>query len=324
MPNQENPQLITTLPLTAEAREDLLAGLVAEELPHYGELFVPGNSFYVHGTPQARANHMAKSLCTWLGIKPGYIGLKLESAPPTSTQGQRHTIFLESHVLRDEFLLGATLAHALVRYILEERKQIHLLDPMDQLSLVATGTVVFGLGVVVANGLNPSKFHQKDTNNLLGNLPVSEYGAMLHGFLWQRGVPEHSYMNSLTPWVTKVLGAPKPTHPILAIKHQTHELRSKRYQKFGLLWIAALSLGIGAFLLVQRVRPQTGEARSLQEKIMLLQELKQVCNNSVDYTTHYSDLSDIQVVRRINAEAARCKSLQNQLHEAERSYEKTQ
>lgn len=321
--SNDSPQLITSLPLTAEAREDLLDQLFAEDMPHHGELFVPGNSFYIHGTSHTQAQHMVKNLCSWLGIKPGYIGLEYESQPSSTTQGQRHSIFLESRVVKDEFLLGAALAHALVRYLLEERKQIHLLDPSEQLSLVATGTIVFGLGIVTANGLYPGKTHSKDHRELLGTIPLSEYMAMLHGFLWQRAIPEHAYANSLAPWTAQSLNVPKAKKPILIVQQQYHLDRQKRYERIGLIWIILLVVGLGSFVLFQRVKPLSSEAKKLQEQIVLLQQLKRTCNNSVSYTKQYADMSDIQTIRSINAEELRCKSLENQLLSAQQTYEQT-
>jgi hypothetical protein len=324
MPDSDSPQLITTLPLTAEAREELLEKLFAQELPHHGELFVPGNSFYIHGTSHVQAAHMLKSLCHWLGIKPGYIGLEFESNPTVVSQGQRHSIFLESRVVKNELLLGAMLAHALVRFLLEERKQIHLLDANEQLSLVATGTIVFGLGIVTANALQPGLSHKQDHKNLLGSVPVSEYGAMLHGFLWQRAVPEHAYLNSLAPWTARLLGVKKAKKPILAIKQQYHTELQKRYQLVGLVWVALLSIGIGSFTLLQRVKPLSPRAQELQEQIVQLQVLREKCAVSVAYNKQYADMYDIQTERRINAEEMRCQSIQNELTNAEQSYAASQ
>lgn len=324
MPDSDSPQLITTLPLTAEAREELLEKLFAQELPHYGELFVPGNSFYIHGTSHAQAVHMLKSLCHWLGIKPGYIGLEFESRPAVNTQGQRHSIFLESRVVKNELLLGATLAHALVRYSLEERKQIHLIEANEQLSLVSTGSVVFGLGIVTANALQPGLSHKQDHKNLLGSVPVGEYVAMLHGFLWQHAVPEHAYASSLAPWAAKLLGVKKPKKPILAIKQQYHTELQKRFQRVGLAWIALLSIGIGGFMLLQRVKPLSPRAKELQEQITQLQKQREQCAVSVAYNKQYADMYDIQTERRINAEEMRCRSIQNELTSAEQSYADSQ
>lgn len=320
MPNDTpTSPLITSLPLTAEAREDLLEQLFASELPHHGEIFVPGSSFYVHGTTHAQAKHMLKALCTWLGIKPGYIGIEFESMPSTAAQGQRHTIFLESNVVKDELLLGAVLAHALVRYLLEERKQVHLFDPNEQLSLVATGTVVFGLGIVILNALRPSRKYTKYRHELLGTLPLHEYGAMVHGFLWQRAVPQHAFMQNLTPWSAQILQVPKSKKPIPIIRQQYHFQQQKRYEIIGLVWLLFLVICIGGFVIFQRVKPDSQEIKDLKERVALLQGLKQKCSDTLNYTKLYADMTDILTVRSVNTEELRCKSLSNELLSAEQA-----
>lgn len=313
--------LITTLPLTAEAREKFLAELFQDELPHMGELFVPGNSFYIHGSSHARALHMLGNLCEWLGIKPGYIGVEFESHPEADLPGHRHTIFIESSVARNEMLLGATLAHALTRYLFEERKQIRVADTYEQLSVLATATIVFGLGVVVANGLEPGQRYTAVRGELLGDVPPREYGAMLLGFLWQRAIPEHAYINSLAPWTSKLLGVTPSKRPINAVRQLVHAQRQKKYQTIGLWWVSFIVLMIVVYLVAHMRGLHNPQAAQLKEKVRLHEKLVSTCKSSLAYTTQYSDLSDIQTQRAVNAEELRCKSLENQLESAQNAYE---
>lgn len=321
MATAETPSLITSLPLTAEAREKFLMKIFHGELPHQGELFVPGNSFYIHGSSHAKASHMVHKLCEWLGIKPGYIGLKFESQPEASSPGHHHTIFIETRVVHNEMLLGAVLAHALTRYLLEERKQVHMTDAFEQLSITATATIVFGLGIVVANGLQPGRVYARDRDELLGDLPKGEYGAMLHGFLWQRAIPTHAYINSLAPWTSELLGVERGKRPVLAVRQLFHTERQRKYQTIGLWWSGLIVITIAGFVATQALGLDNRHARELHEKVRLYEQLVISCNNSLAYTKQYSDLSDIQTQRAVNAEELRCTSLENRLKNAQTAYE---
>lgn len=318
-------QLITGLPLTAEARESMLERLFRDDIPHTGELFIPGHQFYIQGTPQIQARHILKTLCHWLGIKPGYIGLQFETQPDNEAPGHRHTIFLERYVMHDELLLGATIAHALTRYLLEQRKHIYLHDSGEQQSLIATGTIVFGLGLIVINGLDSNtKQAQKNRHELLGALPQREYAAMLLCFLHQRSIATRSYQNHLAPSAAVLLGAPKPKKPIPIMHERYHLRQQKRFEKIGIAWLLLLSIGLGVFIVLQGADAHDDDRRKLETEVTTLKKQKKECDRSVAYSKQYTDTSDLQTVRNNNAAALRCESLGNQLRSAETELTKLQ
>lgn len=306
--------LITSLPLTAEAREQLLTELFADKLPHIGELFVPGNGFYVNGNPEQQAKHMVQDLCEWLGVKPGYIGLEFESeVKQQPTKIHIHTIYVDIETANNELLLGAMLAHALVRYVIEEKMQIFLKNTDDQHSLLATGTIVFGLGVVTANGLIPSKKYSDKIKEILGPLPKSEYGAMLYGYIWQHNIPEQNYENCLAPWTATMIGISKSKNPTQLVKRQYLNDLHMRYQTIGISWVVIVGVIVGGFLVLNRVSPPNKQVMSLQQQMRQLQFDKQSCEDQVAYDRLYTDTTDLQAQRAINAQKQRCTSLDNQL-----------
>ena len=308
--------LVTSMPLTAEARESWLHDMFSELLPHYGELLVPRDSFYDGPSSHKRAQHVLKNLCAWLGIKPGYVGLIFESDPEEDSGG-RYNIYLESAVVRDDFLLGATLAMALTRYLLEEKKQIHL--PADeQRLLIGTASILFGLGLVIANGLH----HEDHDAQLLGSLSASQYAAMLHGFFRQRRIAMRMYQAYLPPWTAQLLDVPKPARLGRIAAEAYHRQRHGRYQTIGVIWIIILVLGLGGYVLFQRAQSESPETRQKHEQLELLQYVHNECVKTYEYNRRFVDTSDLQAERNMNAEAARCQSIGNELKNAQFEYQK--
>lgn len=318
--------LITEVPLTAEAREQLIIQLFADELPHTGEVFVPDDTFYVSGvTSHQVARHMVRQLCQWLGIKPGYIGLEFESGGGDRVDGSRYTIYLESAVLRDEFVLGGFLALVLTRYLLEERKQIRLPAHDQQASLLASASIVFGLGLVVSNGLRPSyklvNRFQRSRTSLLKGFPLANYEHMTLNFLRKYQVDHISYSHSLTPWAAKRMGVHAGKRLSHAVKAAQHKNRVASWKLAGVIWIGVVAFGIGGFVVLQHTKPLPAEAAAAKQTMALYQQLARACNDRVAYDQQYSDSGDIQAIRALNAEKQRCQSLQNQYEAAKQKYQ---
>lgn len=313
-PNKTDTPIITSVPLTAEAREGWLHEQFAEQIGHYGELFIPRDSFYQGKTPPQKANHMLQALCTWLSIKPGYIGLQLEGSHDAK-KSKHYEIFVDTQSQHNEFLLAATLAIALTRYWLEEKKQIHL--PADeQRALIATASVTFGLGIIIANGMR----HDEDASRLLGSIPPSEYAAMLHGYIHQKRLPNAYYHAYLAPWAADLLHIKKPRRPSHAVAWAYANERHERYQLLGLGWVLIIGFSIGIFVFAQRALPQSKNVREAYEQMTTAKSLYDTCRSSHEYNKQYTDAVDIQTERTLNAEAARCQSLKNQYEAATAHY----
>lgn len=314
---------ITEIPVTAEARETLLRELFYDELPHPGELFVPTDSFYANGLPQARAQAMLRQLCAWLGIKPGYVGLVFESTAEDHPDGTRYTIYVEQAVLHDEFVLGGFLAHSLTRYLLEERKAVRLPTPDLQTALLASATIVFGLGIVVLNGVDPvygwiQTWRRK--NMLLKGFRTPTYAFMLRNFLRAHQIVSRRYAASLTPWAAARMGqsqSPKPIHAVALARQHTKLMNLKTV---GLVWLTVLILGLGVFVSLQRANYGSVEQQEALQEVTRLDQIKQLCYDALVYDRRYADLSDLQAERALNADAARCRSLDNEFKAAERRY----
>lgn len=327
MTKQDVP-IISQIPLTAEAREAMLHGLFGEDLPHYGELFIPDNAFYANSSGPKQAKHMLLALCHWLGIKPGYIGLEFELDNQSVPDGQRYTIYIESGVLWDEFLLGASLAHALTRYLIEERKQVFL-PSADRMALLATGSVVFGLELIVMNGLSPAygwletlKYRLHKTPFQVGDFGrffEANYDFLSHGFIKAHGINTALFQRTLTPWASKRLGIPNSPKPTHAVSEARHKILVNNVKFVGIAWVALLVIAVGSFALINRVHPQSAKTTAAQERANLLSRLTQECNDTLAYQRQYADLTDIQTVRNLNSVSLRCQSINNQYQAAQSS-----
>lgn len=316
---------LTKVPLTAEAREKLLEELFADELPHPGELFIPDDSFYNANTGHKQAEHMMKLLCRWLGIKPGYIGLEFEFSKNTTVDGRRYTIYIELSTLKDEFVLGGFLAHALTCYLVEQRKQIHLPDTDQHAALLASASIMFGLAIVVMNGLDPSyNLLQRLKHNIssLRGFPLSNYIQMSLSFFRRHQINQNTFHFSLAPWTEKRLGLKKFRRPSRAVHDVRHKIKVANSKLLGLGWLALLILCLGSFVIFQRIKPMSAKLKTAEQNVSLLNNLTRLCKDAVAYDRQYADTSDIQTVRALNAESLRCQSLENRYNAAEQHYQK--
>ncbi|HSX46796.1 MAG TPA: hypothetical protein VLF87_02295 [Patescibacteria group bacterium] len=314
--------LITDVPVAAEAREALLERLFASQLPHNGELFVPGDDFYGHQSPREQAGHMLVQLCTWLGIKPGYIALEIENSD-RDVPASRYRIYIDQSSLINEFVLAAVLAHALCRYLLEERKQIRLPLPDQQAALLTTATVLFGLGLVISNGMVPGhawlpngRVKKSTLTTLLPDIPTEQYTHLLKGFLRRYDIPLSVYAFALAPWTAHRLKVPLPHHTTKVVAAAKHRVLMERMKLAGVAWLLFVSLGIGSFVLFQRAKPFSPQFKAANDQVSLLAQLIQTCESQVAYDRQYTDTSDIQSQRVVQAEDNRCQSLHNQYDSA--------
>ncbi len=320
--------MITEAPLTAEAREALLYDIFTDHLPHLGELFLPTDGFYGNLQGPKQAQHMLGCLCRWLAVKPGYIGLEFEPSDGETPDGRRYTIRIESDALSDEFVLGATLAYALTKYLVERHKQI-LLPAADQVTMLATASNVFGLGLVISNGLSPkykwadSWRHTQDQHapRLIGNYPETSYSYLLLAFIKKHRMSPLQFRGHLTPWTAKRLGMALPRHSSAAVTEIRHKIRVANIKMLGIAWLSIMICGISVFIIMARSKPVSAKITQAQDQVTFLATLKQQCKQSLNYDRQYADHTDIQVVRTLNAESLRCESLSNQQAAAEQTYQ---
>ncbi len=321
---QHPTSLITEAPLTAEAREALLHELFGEELPHIGEIFIPDDDFYGNERGAKQAQHMLRLLCLWLGVKPGYVGLAHKSINNTVPDGQRYTIYVNPETLGDEFVLGAFLAVALSGYLLKERKQIRLPE-RDQTALLATASIMFGLGLVIANGWAPEyswvQRLRKPTANMPIAYPIGSYSSLFRAYIKKHRLSPLTFERYITPWAARRLDVTMPRRASVTVTETRHKIGLNNVKLAGAGWLIIMVIGLSGFVLAVRVRPVPAKVTDAQEQIDLLTNLSQQCQQKVNYDRQYADLADIQTVRTLNAESLRCESLNNQEKAAERVYQ---
>jgi hypothetical protein len=315
------PDLITNLPLTAEARQQAIMTMFDDFLPRLGELFLPDDLFYTAGARRQTANNMLQKLCTWLGIKPGYIGLVFESDGETH-DGSRYSLYVEREILADEFRLGAFLAYGLTQFLLEERKRVHLPDKNTQAALMANASVAFGLGLVILNGLAPRyswlqgrHIHQR--HRLIKSFPVANYAQLVHSYTAQKHIPAQAYDFCLAPWAATSLGLHTPkrsTHMVRATRHRMH---TNNLKLIGLGWLGVMFIMIATFAYVQRPHKFSVAAQAANMQANSVAAQLTTCLSDLSYQRQYTDPSDIHSERALAAKQTECSGLQNQLHTAQ-------
>lgn len=310
-------------PLTSEARDAMLDNMLANVVPHYGELFIPDDSFYANIKGIKLAEHMAVLLCRWLGIKPGYIKVLLVSSHIGSEADECNIIRINQKTLANEFLLASEIACGLTAYLIEKRNQLRI---SDQSSMLAAASIKLGLGLIVANGMQPAsefigrlKYHRSKLPSRKSN-PVAvqpEYYVMLKGYLRKQGINPALYNRCLTPWAAKKLGIRSKQGQIHAVREARHALTVDTAKFYGIIWLILVSCGIGGYMTYSRISARPKASAATHERVNVLAQLSRECKDSLAYERQYADLSDIQTVRNLNAFSLRCQSLENQ-HKAAR------
>jgi hypothetical protein len=320
--------LITDIPVTASARQRYLEELLGSDVPHWGELFVPDENFYIGGTISDRANHMLRRLCEWLGVKPGYFAVELEGGEDYTDKASRYRIYVESAAQTSEFVMAAVLAHALTRYWLEDRKLVHLPEQDQQAALRATASIELGLGIVICNGLIPHlawpgrrKHSEALQRQILGDIPRGQYIQLFKSFLRYYRIPAVAYQKGLAPWTARWLRVPLPNRPIHAVKAARHHRWIMRAKLAGAAWAAATLVLLGMYIWAHRAMPRKPEVQAAQEQVQLLHNLVQLCKDTAAYDRRYTDATDVLTAQNLNAEQNRCVSLENRYLNAQAAYE---
>jgi hypothetical protein len=120
-----------------------------------------------------------------------------ERAKPDEPNGP-YTIDLDEHQICDPFVLVAILGHALVGYLLGQRKLLE--DQPDHQWVVDLATVFFGLGVFTANTKRVETYHLTRRGaavNRLSFLPSRMTGYALAILAWLRGESKPAWAESL-------------------------------------------------------------------------------------------------------------------------------
>lgn len=319
--------LITEAPLTADAREVLLREQFKDDFPHDGKLLVPDDTFYINGVSTKQASVMLNKLCTWLGIEKKQIGLIFEGESHDANDSSHYRIFVETAALRNEFVLGASLAHALVRYIVEDRKHIRLHAHDQQDALIATASILFGLGIVVSNGLLPryswleaAGIHKQVHHELLGHVQPGQYHQQLRAYLKRYRIPEVHYAASCTPWTAHRLGIKPPKKTSLAVHAAKHQVHITRLKVVGTVWLCVMVVGLSAIVVFHRALPVDQRVQAAQDHVNFLKKLSDDCHDKVAYDKQYTDISDVLSQQTIDAEESRCTSFDHQYNNAQADY----
>jgi hypothetical protein len=292
-----------------------------DDFPHDGKLLVPDDTFYVSTTPTKQAAAIRDQLCDWLGINKKQIGLVFEGEAHDANDSSHYRIFVETAALKNEFVLGASLAHALVRYIVEDRKHIRLQARDQQDALIATASILFGLGIVVSNGLMPrytwleaAGIHKQVHHELLGHVQPGQYHQQLRAYLKRYRIPEVHFAASCTPWTAHRLGiklARKASHAVRVAKHQVHITRLK---VIGTVWLGFMVIGLSGIVIFHRALPVDQRVQAAQDHVSFYKKLSDDCHDKVAYDKQYTDISDVLSQQTIDAEETRCTSFDHQYH----------
>ncbi len=328
MAKEPSETLITEAPLTTDAREALLREQFSADFPHDGKLLVPDDTFYTIANPIKQAKNMQQQLCDWLGIEPKRIGLVFEGQRLDPNDSSHYRIFVEKEAMHNEFVLGASLAHALVRYLIEDRKQIRLAARDQQDALIATASILFGLGLVISNGLLPRYpwleavgIHKRVGHQLLGHVQPGQFHQQLRAYLKRYRITEVHYAGCCTPWTAQRIGIRLPekqSHAVHVAKHNVHITRLKL---FGTAWLMVMIAGLTSVVIFHRAMPVDRRVQAAQDRANFLKQLAQTCHDKVSYNKQYTDTSDVMGQQSLDAQLARCTSLDNEYRSAQADYD---
>lgn len=331
MEKQMSDELITEAPLTTDAREVLLREQFVSDFPHDGKLFVPDDLFYINGPPHKQANTMRDALCGWLGINRRHIGLVFEGDKNDVNDSSNYRIFIETSSLRNEFVLGASIAHALVRYLIEDKKHIRLNERDQQDALIATAGILFGLGIVISNGLLPRHgwlealgIHKQVHHELLGNTQTGQYHQQLRAYIKRYRIPTIHFSAACTPWTERRLNVKTPMRTSHAVRVAKHNIHITRLKLVGSTFLALMVVMLAGIIGMQRALPLDSQTQAAQERATFLKTLTQACRDKLAYEKQYTDTSDLLSQRTIDAQENRCTSLNNQYRSALFEYENKQ
>lgn len=283
-----------------------------------GKIFEPTVDFYNGLNNVEGLLAGAKALYRWLGIKPYQLHVEFVGSNSTSNSGH---ITIPDAYQSQPYEVGALLAQAVIKHILEHRKQYDT----DEL-FMGFATIQCGFGLLVLNGLErkPYKLLRMLGYNKGAGAPLQltafsthDYanGVIEYASLYKTDLVQHiAYMTRSTQSLLSKALTLRTRH--IATPKAVHSDNQNRllWKVHALLLTLLVLIPVSTALYVWMQRPdQPSTAMVAQyQKLSSLEIAYNSCATEAQRQQNTYDQNDIFMQRQIDATLVRCASLRNQ------------
>lgn len=285
---------------------------------HDSDIFLPDDNFYLKINGPEDINQMANTIFRWLKIKHKSLVFHLDSSQ------DEPLIFSKSHghsqatlgwkVLDDPLYAGSLIAHSIIHHLLAGRHRLIMSESYENESITDLGTIYSGLGILVLNGL-------ENRYNSLGAMAKENYVSEFLDFVSDQRIVNTVWQPYVLPSVIESFIDIESTPTKIGFVGRLESKRKSTKIKYTLAASAILTT-ILLITFYSATRPKYSEADLVEHRytINILKEQVRYCEKTLEYKKSRWDNSDVFIKRQIDADATRCKSLQNRYNFELNSY----
>lgn len=328
LPNKNNE--ITSI--SAGTRAQAIVSLLGERFTNKGSLFQPSIRFYDGLSGKTGLIRATNELFRWLGYKPYTLHVNYDD-PSSANYAQPDSILIPAAYRNNPYMTGAYLGMNILAHILH--KQHKDLD-IDQ-ALVEEGTVAYGFGILILNGLKPNIslqqrlyhhiHHDWHTANgiELTTYSALRYGQLVSDYVHNNSLSTEAYWPYTNPDMSYALKC-KRSDNILQLQARPYALLESQNQarhwwlRLGVMAVAiSLPITFGLYTYSQRplgIDPAT--LKSYQRAMELRSAYDDCARKASETRSQTSD--DIFSERHLEAQLSECSSLRNQYNYATNEY----
>jgi hypothetical protein len=289
--------------LTKAEKIKTLNTLFGHKFINHGKLFIPPDKFYPQGlVDDEQLDFMATTTLRWLGVKHASVEVVFSDRTARGEYthiGSKHRISIPHDLQSEALACASVLAHQLMHYYLVSKKRIILSEENENEIFTDLAIIYSGLGSILLNGMDH---------------PSASVIEELRLFTDTHSVSPAVLSLSTTPQLIKRMGkrqrSIKKIHPYFAY---LHDQSIQHIKKLLLVFISLLLIIAAAyFVWLQRPRSLPAELQNQKETIDILHSQYERCAAEVTKKQAALDMTDIFMVRRVEADQTRCKSIKNQ------------
>jgi hypothetical protein len=288
------------------------------------ELLLPDDEVYPNQVANNYVEKVGKKICVWLGVKPRSLKFTNDenSLNGFTENSGKYMINIRPNENHNTLESAAIIARSCVAYFLVRNGY----QADDE--LIEIGLIELGLGIFVINTLDsgsglftsiyrtfPIKHSPKVNSAILSYFSPTEFIRHFSAYVSRNELDHRAIMEHLMPWGQKLVhlsldASGKLLEPDYVILGR----RNRAQNRLKIIGIGALLLTIivpGVFFWQYRPKTITISAQKHKDDIEVLAAAYQACENSLGYKQKQYDLSDIFMIRQIDAQLSRCQSLRN-------------
>ncbi len=288
-------------------------------------LLCPEN-FYTPARQSSDLEQMLDRLCKHLGLRiiPSVIfSDRLKQDGMMEIENKHVLIVVNARYTANPYACAAILAHNLCHYLLIHKHGIILNDVSENEKVADLATIYSGLGIVVLNGVRPLGWRRylAGLMNLLGKRQTPglgyfkprSYAVELAQYVSAMHLPTDKVASHTVPWAQSLLYKEfrtKGSFPIFM--QEARKLHRRSLQRFWLSLFIFVCFGIiGGYTLLQKPAFLSEELRLQKQVVSDLLSSYQGCSDRVATLKNEYGVSDPSVLRHIDNELTKCKSLEN-------------